>query len=599
MSKLQLTPKLETFLQQQGWKWKPASSGNIAVQRCPFCENQKHKLWLHAQTTQFRCWACDEKGNLKTLRKKLGLDPDREAAPGEKRRVVSAARAATSSKPKKGKPIPMALIEQWHEALINPQKPGGTIALEYLTNERGLSLETLKHFKLGYRYQNRTRWIVIPHMAEGVCENFKMRSVPPAEKTFRRRTGAKSVLFNHDTLVDADEPVVCEAELDAISFFEAGVRNVGSLTCGAGSFLPEWYDVLAEKERVTLVLDADYDGQKGARDIARRVGFDKCWNVLLPEHDANKVLTEQGGHVLAASLDDAEQFEVDGVISAADVAHRCRHREANEETDQGIITPWPEVNGLLPIGGLQPGDLVTLSAKVKTGKTSWAQQFASHVAAQGDPILFYCLEMSVDRLTQKLIGHLRSKDYSQLSSTDWAMGEHWLSTRPFWYVDPFAPGASFEADAVFEKLREACHRYGVKLVVFDNLHYLCRSVTNLTQEIGNVTRQFKMFAEEMHCVVVLIAQPKKIGSDKRVMTLDDIKDSAAIPADSDYIVILHRNRRPAALDTNTSSDQEVLEPKTLVRLDAARFGGGGEALLHYDGARSTYLPWAQRPVRRI
>jgi 5S rRNA maturation endonuclease (ribonuclease M5) len=572
---MDLKPDLKQYLSQKKWTWRSDSDDNISLKQCPFCKSTNWKFSVHKKTTQYRCWraSCSKRGNLRKLKKAMG------DLGGGDRQVVSAARLSGEGKEKtKRNPLGKSLVTKWHRQLMKDEK-----VREYLDG-RGLGDETIAHFKLGVRYKGGKRWLAIPHMVEGVCENIKFRSLPPAEKTFRRRQGAASVLFNADALDNYDEIVLCEAETDAMSFWEAGVKNVVSLTCGADTFLADWYDLMEDKEKVIIVLDADEAGQSGARDIARRLGFDRCYNVLLPMHDANEVLQQMGPQELARTLDTAEQFEVAGVHTAADIC-RQHQDDADIEYEQGILTPWDDVNGMIG-PGFQPGDLIILSAKPKIGKTTFALNVCLHNALQDIPALVFCLEMRPKRLVQKIVGHLRKKDYETLDRTDWVMARYLLQDVPLHFVEP-EWRKEMTPEYVFDKIRESVKRHGVRLVVFDHLHFLVRSLQFVTNEIGQVTRGFKMLSEELEVSTILIAQPKKVQGG-RVMDADDIKDSASIPADGDFIAIMHREAIPAGMVASKEGDQEVLESKTLFRMDRARFGGGGECYLQYEGALATF-----------
>lgn len=580
-------PELIGYLRQKRWQYRPVGDGkNIAVKVCPFCGKDKWKFWLNAQTTQWRCWHCPARGNLYKLKLDLG---------DTKQAVVSAAHAAgVDTKKSEGKPVPLEHVARWHQALLADEK-----ALAYCEG-RGLTREVIEHFQLGVQRKHGTKWLAIPHLVAGVCWNVKFRSLPPADKTFRRIKGSASVLFNADALADGDEVVLCEAETDAMSFWAAGVKNVVGLTCGCETFLPEWYDLLATKERVIICLDADTPGQTGARDIARRLGFDKCENVLLPGHDANDVLQQLGPEELKQSLERAEKFEVEGVIRADELIQQSSHTD--DMRDDGILTPWPSVNRMLG-KGWQPGDLIILSAKVKTGKTTWALNVARHQARLNVPALFCCLEMRPRRIAAKLVAIERGKPADELTPVDYGMARFYLRGMPLLVFDPRAwAGAIPKPEKMFDSFREIVKRHGVKLLVFDHLHFLCRSLQYLTNEIGQVTRGFKLFAEEMEIVVLLIAQPRKVQG-TRVITYDDIKDSSSIPADADQIILLHRNAVPACTnDVETDGgeqEQEVLEPKTLVRIDAARYQGGGECYLHYEGAAGTFHEMSDKPIRQF
>lgn len=578
---MELSTELKQYLALKKWKWRPAGDGkNVAVRVCPFCSKAKWKFYIRTQRVIYRCWTCNESGNLYKLKRELG----------DLQQLVSAA-SAGGVNTRKGKAIPAEHIERWHKKLMADEA-----ALAYCT-KRGLMAETLRHFKVGLQLKRGVKWLAIPHINEGVCHNIKFRSLPPAEKTFRRVKGSTSVLFNADCLADHQSIVLVEGELDAMSYWQAGVKNVVGLTGGADTFLPEWYDMLADRDEVTLVLDADAVGQDGARSIARRLGFDKCSNVLLPLKDANDVLVNLGPQELKRTLDEAEQFEVHGITRLSDVLLQCTTKV--EVGDEGLHTPWFDVNRVIGKQGWQPGDLVVLSAKVKVGKTTWALQVLKYLAEQGHPALMYCLEMRPQRLVQKVVASQRKKSVDDLQTIDYQLSRFYLRHLPLYFVEP-EWGGGLKVEEVMEKIREAVKRYGIKILVFDHLHFLCRSLQFLTNEVGNVCRMFKLVAEELEVVVILVAQPKKIQG-SRIIKYDDIKDSSAIPADADQIVLLHRDSRPAgeSMGADESSEQEVLEPKTMVRVDAGRFVGGGECFLYYDGATATYFDWTNKPTRSI
>lgn len=573
---MELKRELQQFLERNQWEWKEADENNLTVKQCPFCQSDNWKFSIHKQTTQYRCWraSCDERGNLRKLRRSLGAPKPPQPKP--KANVKSPFK-------KKQKPLKdQDLADKCHANLGRSKK-----ARDYLA-ARGLSKKTINHFNLGVRQLSGKLWITIPLYEDGQLVNIKHRRIGDSEDKndrFRRIKGAKTVLFNGDVIDMYHDIVVCESEIDAMSLWQAGVHNVVGLSAGAGHFSNEWYDQLITKRKITLVLDADEAGQKAARDIARRLGLDKCYNVLLPQDtDPNEILTTEGAEVLVEALEEEELFEIAGVISARDLFSICRD-QSEEAREEGLLTPWEGVNKLIS-PGWQPGDFVILSARPKIGKTSWALQLCTHFALQDIPALMYCLEMRTYRLAEKVVANIRQVNYKSIQRHDWTVARYHLRESPLHMVEPDW-SSDFSADVVFDKIRDAVKRYGIRFVVFDHLHFLCRSLANVTTEIGNITRRFKMLAEELEVVLMLIAQPKKVPGGKPI-DADDIKDSSSIPADADHIIVLHRDVRPAGLDGAGISDHEVLDPKTLVRLDRARFAAGGETYLHYDGALATH-----------
>jgi len=76
------------------------------------------------------------------------------------------------------------------------------------------------------------------------------------------------------------------------------------------------------------------------------------------------------------------------------------------------------------------------------------------------------------------------------------------------------------------------------------------------------------------------------------MSAEDIKYSNSVHADCDSMIILHRNRI-ASKATDVDPDgftakNEALDPVTLVRVEAHRYGAGGETLLYFHGEYSRF-----------
>lgn len=151
-------------------------------------------------------------------------------------------------------------------------------------------------------------------------------------------------------------------------------------------------------------------------------------------------------------------------------------------------------------------------------------------------------------------------------------------------------------------IREAIQRYDLRFIVFDNLHFLIRSISNVNEELGQAVQGFKLLAEEMEIPIMAIAQPRKreAGNRDEIMRADDIKYSNSVHADCDQMIILHR-KRIASNAKEVDSDgftakTEALDPVTLVRIEAHRYGAGGETLLFFNGQYSRFDELEKRAI---
>src|SRR5207244_3568294 len=63
---------------------------------------------------------------------------------------------------------------------------------------------------------------------------------------------------------------------------------------------------------------------------------------------------------------------------------------------------------------------------------------------------------------------------------------------------------------IMDLLGQARRRFGLGFVCFDNLHILARSIDHRSEEVGTLTKSFKLFAMEHEIPLILIAQPRKL-----------------------------------------------------------------------------------------
>jgi KaiC/GvpD/RAD55 family RecA-like ATPase len=457
--------------------------------------------------------------------------------------------------------------------------PSGTKAIVYLY-ARKLSLDAIQHFMLGLENKHNKDWLVIPYLKDGKPVNVKYRALPPAEKEFRRWRDGETILYNQDCLKDAGvEVFMMEGELDCIALFSQGYQNVVATTIGAGSFKPEWISLLDKVLRINIIYDSDDIGQRGAKEAARRLGFEKCFNVFLPTKDVNDFF------IAGAEKEDfeelvakAEPCDVDNIIDFGKAVANLKISYSNTVATDALRPLWANVAKLT--GPFEPGDLITVSAIPKTGKTTWALNIFLALVKLLVPCLFYCLEMRPERLARKVIQMEMGVTEEELTPEIIDKGYSRLAEKPLYFGYNYR---QCSLDIVIDTIRQGIKRYGFKFVVFDNLHYLSRSLTNQVQEVSLISKSFKLLAEEMQIPIMLIAQPRKIA-EGQVMGMMDLKDSASIGADSDQIIILYRKK----MKSENATAQAAYEPLTLVRVDASRYRAGGETLLYFDGAKSIF-----------
>lgn len=570
------------YLQSKGLEYR-IQSGQAVLKICPFCGDPKSHFYLDQDEGAFYCHKCQERGNLVTLQKHYGDYQERNTMNRPFTKPQGSVKQAFGDKDK-----PYHVLDEKKAVEANERLLSDKDGLHYVTDNRGINLATVKAFKIGLTAdKDGARWLTIPHYEKGKLINIKSRSLPPAEKDFRRVKDCRSVLFNADAIeAHKDEIYLTEGELDAVTLWDQGIKNVIGTTTGAGSFDPLWIDQLQAVKKIILCYDPDEAGQKGAREAARRLGYDRCFNVVLPDgQDVNEYF--QAGHDLfdfQALVNQARQFDVAGIMTVADGLKQYRDESQRPDQATGIRTGWPSVDRIIK-AGFMPGELVVLGAPPKIGKSTLALQIVTYNALQDVPSLFFCLEMRPMKIIQKVMQYHNRSEEIGIAEIEKA--------RIDFKGKPLCLGYCYQRptlDGIIETLKAAIKRYGLKLVCFDHLHFLCRSINNQVQEIGLAVQSFKFLAEELEIPIILIAQPRKIQADS-IMTAMDLKDSASIFSDCDHLIILHRARKASTskeVKEGATLQTEAYDPVTMVRVEASRYNRGGECLLYYHGVYSRF-----------
>lgn len=216
----------------------------------------------------------------------------------------------------------------------------------------------------------------------------------------------------------------------------------------------------------------------------------------------------------------------------------------------GVATGIPALDDL--ILGMQPGQLVVLGARPKTGKSMFATQISVAAAQSGKRVLFFSLEMSRSEIVQRVIASsdpeipMRAMRSAELSGRQMA---RLRALRPVFDVLPITldDDPSPSVLTIRSRCRRAASSDGLDLVIVDYLQLVPsaqpagrRDMRYL--EIGEITRALKVTAKELGIPVLALSQLRRQNrdSDDKRPTLADLRESGNIEQDADAILLLHR-----------------------------------------------------------
>ena len=565
--------QLEKYFQSKNLEYKFSSDKKeIILKVCPFCQDKKFHLYFSAELGVFHCKKCDMRGNLYTFKKQLG---------------------DISIKSLKDL-IPEKEVDFTQKAITYSEQLPPKVIEEYLKAKRHLTEEIIKEYKIGYCIMQGKEWISIPYFRKGKCVNIKYRTIPP-EKQFMSEEGGKVCLFNIEKALEEldlyekakaewdklpkeekqkTEPpkkpqvYVVESELDAILMEQ--LQDFPVVATGGLSIPEEELSLLLFFDRIIFVFDTDIPGIEGMHKLARKLNYQKCFYIELPDKDPCDSLEAVGGNVSKLFTYFSEEHPL--LPKSIKTLPEIIDKLLSGEEQKGIIKiPWDNLSTIA--GELTEGQVILLSGSPKMGKTTLALNLA-WLNSLDIPVLFYCLEMQPEDLVKRIL-KMENITLEELPKKKDRLLKHNI-------LFGFTPKAT-NFDEVKELIQIAVNNFDTQFVVFDNVHFLVRRHARVSQELSVISKEFKLMAMEMGILIMLIAQPRKLEKEDE-MTYNDIRDTSAFASDCDQIWLMYRKRQG-----NWEGDvYGSFEDKTRIRIDASRTSPGGECYLRFIPERFSF-----------
>jgi DNA primase catalytic core len=334
LERLKREVSLERLAEAKGVKLERRGADTL-VGLCPFHEEKTASFTVSPKKNVFVCFGCGAKGSVidfvmksegisfrhavEVLRAGAQLRPEVAVKMSAVRRLPAPVDASADDKA-----LLHQVVQYYHQTL------NSTLEAQAYLRKRGLdSAELIEHFKLGFA--NRTLGLRLPGsqwkaggelrgrlqrlgvIRESGHEHLNGSLVVPLfdehgdiAGMYGRKVGEQlragtplhlylpgphRVAFNSAALKGHATAIVCEALLDALSFWKAGFRNVTS-AYGVEGFTPHHLEALKAHgvKNVLIAYDRDDAGDRAAAELARRLFAEglACWRVLFPRGmDAN------------------------------------------------------------------------------------------------------------------------------------------------------------------------------------------------------------------------------------------------------------------------------------------------------------------------
>lgn len=431
--------------------------------------------------------------------------------------------------------------------------PLPTSIIKYFA-DRGISQTTLRLNKVTYgkeympQISEATSVIMFNYFVRGVLVNVKYRD---ANKNFKLYKGAQKTFYNIDSIFGTDTAVIVEGEVDALSFYEAGVNNAVSVPNGFNlkgqinlDYLTEFYQYFEDKERIYLAVDNDEAGKKGEQELIRRLGSDKVWLVDFQDcKDANEYLVKHGPEKLASLLELAEPCPIENVRRVSDMAGQLDNFYKNG-IENGYKIGLPQFDGIFSTYTRQ---FIVVTGFPSSGKSDFVDQMTvGYNMMYGWKTAYASVEnfpqyLHVDKLLRKYYGN--TPKYAETKEMGWQECYKHVD-KNFFFMD-FDNG--FDLDTVLRKGEELVKRMGIRVLVIDPYNKV-KDKENINLGINDYTNAYlnkiDTFCKKHDILVILIAHPNKPQNDKGVLiepTFYDVKGGGEFYDMSPHGILVHRD----------------------------------------------------------
>lgn len=299
--------------------------------------------------------------------------------------------------------------------------------------------------------------------------------------------------------------------------------------------------------------------------------------------DEKLELAEEGlSKIREYSVREEEKIQSIGQI-LVDLYSQTEKIQNGESDIAPIPTGFYDLDNLLG-GGLKRQELIVLAGRPAMGKSALAHQIAYQIAKEGrGATLLFSLEMSkvqvATRIASGEINVPASRFLSgKLSQTNWSDFVEQITLMdsvPFDICDEFTASPLAIAAQIKQQMAK---RGNLSLVVIDYLQLMADgSDARLVQQIGDITRRFKLLARECNVPIILLSQLSRNVESRNVKRpqLSDLRDSGRIEEDADIVIGLYRDEY-----YNLDSPERGIAEAIVLK---QRNGANGTVKMLFDG----------------
>lgn len=412
---------------------------------------------------------------------------------------------------------------------------------EYLKS-RKLSETTISDFKVAEDTLFGKPAIFFPYLRDGELIHWKQMGVdrPGGKKQIMTSQKTEPCLFGWQTVPAVRMPyiIICEGEIDAMSWFEYGLWGLSVPFGGGGGEKQAWiegeYSNLSRFDSILISMDSDEPGKIAAKELANRLGIDRCKLVNLPKKDINECLMAGvPKEEIYRCCEMARQMDIDEIKSPLAYQQSTYDWMFGDKTTRGFDTPWFKVNEIIRLGY---SEISLWNGVNGHGKSEIVNQCALHAALMsGVPTMIYSPELRPELLMERVIIQCTGTN----NITKEYFDEVFEKLNEKVWIAELKKGE--RAKTLLEVMEYAYRRFGMKLFIIDSL-----MKCGISDDDYNGQKDFvdslADFKNRTGAHVMLVTHSRKGENEERPTGKMDVKGSSSITDLVDSVYIIFRNK---------------------------------------------------------
>jgi len=492
-------------------------NGSNHVGLCPFHDEKSGSFTVSKSKDMFKCFGCGKSGDSITF----VMEHQKTTYPNALKFLaakynIEVLEETTENKKTYEKPTPR--LEKLSKKTI-----------EYFEKNRGISNNTLLRFNVTEclewmpKAQKEVPTICFNFYQNDELVNIKFRA---KNKDFKLNKDSKLIFYNIDAIDGTDDAIICEGEIDAMSFYEANEYNVVSVPNGAATgklnleYLDNCYKYFENKERIYIASDGDAAGKKLAEELCRRLGKERCLLVQYPEgcKDTNEVLLKYGKQAVNDLILNAKLYPLEGESTMEDMFPTLQDFYKNgypKGCNSGMLDELGDNDSFVTF---IPQQLTMVTGINGHGKDEVVNNICMGLAKINGWKTAVCqFEENTEITASKLLEKYTNKAFDFRKDTTQRMNPDEFNEGVLFVSEYFklmnVDEMDTTIDSIIEKAKQMIVRYGINCLVISPWNCIEHQIPigmPETQYISQTLSKLTSFIKKYHIHCFLVAHPTKM-----------------------------------------------------------------------------------------